>query len=178
MPLVKAGRIVEDRFLRVLDDAPLPEAVPVILPAARLIADARDLVLRSAPTGVIWPNDRKVAELAPYLDWLALVALVFPNFRDGRAYSQARLLRERHRFRGELRASGQVLRDQFLFLHRAGFDAFEVTKDADAAAFAEAVDRYSVFYQPTGDGRPIPRNARVSQLTPSAIVKDRREFVR
>ena len=67
------------------------------------------------------------------------MALVFPTFRDGRAYSQARLLRERHEFRGELRATGQVLRDQLMFLHRAGFDAFEVTKDSDAAAFAEAV---------------------------------------
>ena len=141
MPLVKAGRIIEDRFVRVLDDAPVPEGIAVILPAGRLIADARELVLRQAPTGVIWPNDRKIAELAPYLDWIALVALAFPTFRDGRAYSQARLLRERHEFRGELRATGQVLRDQLMFLQRAGFDAFELTKEADAAAFAEAVHR-------------------------------------
>jgi uncharacterized protein (DUF934 family) len=150
MPLVRGGRISEDRFVRVLDDAPLPEGLPVLLPASRLLADARDLVLRPAPTGVIWPNDRKVSELASYLDWIALVALVFPTFRDGRAYSQARLLRERYRFRGELRATGQVLRDQLLFLHRAGFDAFELTKDRDAAHVAEALHRYSVFYQPTG----------------------------
>jgi uncharacterized protein (DUF934 family) len=160
MPLVEAGRISEDRFVRVLDDALLPEGVPALLPAARLLADARDLVLRSAATGVIWPNDRKVSELAPYLDWIVLVALVFPSFRDGRAYSQARLLRERHRFRGELRATGQVLRDQLLFLHRAGFDAFELTKDEDAAHFAEALQRYSVFYQPTGDGRAGRRHRR------------------
>src|SRR5204863_9183981 len=160
MPLIKERRIVEDRFVRVLDDAPLPDGAPVLLPASRFLADARDLVLRAAPTGVIWPNDRSVAELAPYLDWLALVALVFPNFRDGRAYSQARLLRERHQFRGELRATGQVLRDQFLFLQRAGFDSFEVTKASDAAAFAETVQRYSVFYQPTGDGRPSTLTAR------------------
>ena len=78
---------------------------------------------------------------------------MFPTFKDGRAYSQALLLRERHEFRGELRATGQVLRDQLMFLQRAGFDSFEVKKDNDAAAFAEAVHRYSVFYQPTGDGR-------------------------
>ena len=160
MQLVKAGRIVEDRFVRVLDDAPLPDGVPVLLPAARLLAGARDLVLRQAPIGVIWPNDRKIAELAPYLDWLALVALVFPTFKDGRAYSQARQLRERYGFRGELRATGDVLRDQFLFLVRAGFDAFEVKKDADAAAFAEAVARYSVFYQPAGDARIAVQRAR------------------
>src|SRR5437016_7122005 len=164
MPLVKAGQIIEDRFVRVLDDAPVPEGIAVILPATRLLADAGELLLRQAPTGVIWPNERKVAELAPYLDWLALVALVFPNFRDGRAYSQARILRERHQFRGELRATGQVLRDQLLFLQRAGFDAFEVTKNADAAAFAEAVHRYSVFYQPTGDGRSSTLRARLARV--------------
>jgi uncharacterized protein (DUF934 family) len=162
MQLVKAGRIAEDRFVRVLDDAPLPEGVAVLLPATRLLADARDLVLRQAPVGVIWPNDRRIAELVPYLDWISLVALVFPTFRDGRAYSQARLLRERHGFRGQLRATGQVLRDQLLFLQRAGFDAFEVTKEADAAHFAEAIQRYSVFYQPTGDGRLSALKARLS----------------
>jgi len=176
MPLVKEGHLVEDRFVRVLDDAPVPEGVSVILPAARLLADARELVLRQAPTGVIWPNDRKIAELVPYLDWLALVALVFPNFRDGRAYSQARLLRERYHFRGELRATGQVLRDQLLFLQRGGFDAFEVTKDADAAAFAEAVGRYSVFYQPTGDGRASTLTARRAR-GPSMTFKGRREYL-
>ena len=175
MRLVKAGRVIEDRFVRVVDDAPVPDGVAVVLPAVRFLADARDLVLRQAPTGVIWPNDRKIAELAPYLDWIALVALVFPNFRDGRAYSQARLLRERYQFRGELRATGQVLRDQLLFLQRAGFDAFEVTKDADAAAFAEAVHRYSVFYQPTGDGRASALTARRA-LGVSPVLRGRREY--
>jgi uncharacterized protein (DUF934 family) len=175
MRLVKAGRVIEDRFVRVLDDAPVPDGVAVALPATRLLTDAHDLVLRQAPTGVIWPNDRKIAELAPYLDWIALVALVFPTFRDGRAYSQARLLRERHQFRGELRATGQVLRDQLLFLQRAGFDAFEVTKDADAAAFAEAVHRYSVFYQPTGDGRASALTARRAR-GPSPAVRSQREY--
>ena len=101
----------------------------------RLLADPGAVAARPAPTGVIWPNDRKVSELAPFVDRLALIALVFPVFKDGRAYSQARILREQYGFDGELRATGQVLRDQFLFMLRAGFDAFEVTKDADAAAF-------------------------------------------
>src|SRR5437763_2553860 len=168
MPLVKAGHIIEDRFVRVLDEAPVPEGIAVILPATRLLADAGELVLRQAPTGVIWPNERKVAELAPYLDWLALVALVFPNFRDGRAYSQARILRERHHFPGELRATGQVLRDQFLFLYRAGFDAFEVSKAADVPAFIKAMATYSIFYQPTGDGRPTAASRRLARTQPGA----------
>ena len=153
MPLVKRGRIVADPYVRVVDDAPVADDVAVILPAARFLADAAELAQRAAPTGVLWPNDRRVAELAPWLDRLALVALVFPSFRDGRAYSQARQLRERYGFGGELRATGDVLRDQFLFFIRAGFDSLEVRKDADAAAFAEAVGRYSVFYQPSADGR-------------------------
>lgn len=153
MQLIKGDRIVEDGFARLADDAPVPDRLPVIVPAARFLADAETFARRDGPTGVIWPNDRRVAELAPHLDRLALVALVFPVFRDGRAFSQARLIRERYGYRGELRATGQVLRDQFLFMLRAGFDAFEVTKDADAAAFAQAARRYSVFYQPTGDGR-------------------------
>ncbi len=102
---------------------------------------------------MIWPNNRDLDDLVPHLDRLAVVALVFPTFRDGRAYSQARLLRERHHYRGELRATGQVLRDQFVFMLRAGFDAFEVRKESDAETFAATAKRYSVFYQPTGDGR-------------------------
>ena len=153
MPLVKAGQIVEDQYVRVEDDAPLPDGVPVVLTAAHFLADARDLVERDAPVGVIWPNDRRVTELAPWIDRLALIALVFPKFKDGRAYSQARLLRERYSFRGELRATGEVLRDHFQFLLRSGFDAFEVKKPADAAVFVEAAARFSVFYQPSADGR-------------------------
>ena len=93
MPLVKRGRIVADPYVRVVDDAPVADDVAVILPAARFLADAAELAQRAAPTGVLWPNDRRVAELAPWLDRLALVALAFPSFRDGRAYSQARQLR-------------------------------------------------------------------------------------
>jgi uncharacterized protein (DUF934 family) len=111
------------------------------------------LLGRGGKVGVIWPNNRPVDDLVPFLPRLAAVALVFPTFRDGRAYSQARLLRERFNYRGELRATGQVLRDQFVFMLRAGFDSFEVKKQADAEAFTQAVKRYSVFYQPTGDGR-------------------------
>ncbi len=152
MPLVKGSRLVEDDYVRVLDEEPIPDGVPVIVPGKRFLADASELSRRDAPLGVLWPNDRRVAELEPWLNRLALVALIFPKFRDGRAYSQARLLRERHGFRGELRATGDVLRDQFQFLLRAGFDSFEVKKPADALVFAKAAARYSVFYQPSADG--------------------------
>jgi uncharacterized protein (DUF934 family) len=137
----------------VADDAPLPGDGAILISAARFLEDPEGLCRRVGRNGVIWPNSRDVDDLVPWLDRLAVVALVFPSFRDGRAYSQARLLRERHFYRGELRATGQVLRDQFVFMLRAGFDSFEVKKESDAMAFAATAKRYSVFYQPTGDGR-------------------------
>jgi len=176
MRLVKNAQVIEDRYVRVEDGTPVPDHVPVIIPAARFLADHAELTARSAPTGVLWPNSRDVSELAPHLDRLALVALVFPAFKDGRAYSQARLIRERYGFRGELRATGDVLRDQFLFLLRAGFDAFEVKKDADATAFAASVARYSVFYQPAGDARPSALQRRVRQPPSSRARVSRSEI--
>ena len=153
MPLVKNARITTDLFVHVADGAELPGDGDVLVSAQRFLAEPDALLRRPGKTGVVWPNNRAVDDLVPYLDRLAAVALVFPSFRDGRAYSQARLLRERHGYGGELRATGQVLRDQFVFMSRAGFDAFEVKKDADADAFAATMKSYSVFYQPTGDGR-------------------------
>ena len=153
MPLVKDGKIAADLFVHVPDGAELPGDGAILVPAARFLEDPQALLAHAGKLGVIWPNNRDIDDLVPYLDRLAAVALVFPSFRDGRAYSQARLLRERYAFEGELRATGQVLRDQFVFMLRAGFDAFEVKKPGDAEAFASTVKRYSVFYQPTGDGR-------------------------
>jgi uncharacterized protein (DUF934 family) len=153
MPLVKNGKIATDIYVHIADDAEIPADGAIMVPAARFLENAETLLQRPNKVGVVWPNNRDLDELVPYLDRLAAVALVFPSFRDGRAYSQARLLRERYRFQGELRATGQVLRDQFVFMLRAGFDAFDVKKEKDADAFAETVKRYTVFYQPTGDGR-------------------------
>ena len=161
MPLVKQGRITTDPFVHAVDGAELPDDGAILVPAARFLENPEAVLKRAGKVGVIWPNNRDLDDLVPYLDRLAAVALVFPSFRDGRAYSQARLLRERHGYDGEMRATGQVLRDQFVFMSRAGFDVFEVKKPADADAFAATVKRYSVFYQPTGDGRVTAFNRRM-----------------
>jgi uncharacterized protein (DUF934 family) len=153
MPLVKNGKISTDPFVHVADDEAVPEGGAVLISAKRFLEDPALFAARVGETGVIWPNNRDLDDLVPHLGQVVVVALVFPSFRDGRAYSQARLLRERHGYKGELRATGQVLRDQFVFMLRAGFDAFEVKKESDAEAFTVTVKRYSVFYQPTGDGR-------------------------
>jgi uncharacterized protein (DUF934 family) len=163
MPLVRDGRIATDTFIHLTDDAELPEAGNVLVSAARFLENPEGLLAKTAKLGVIWPNNRDLDDLVPFLDRLAVVALVFPTFRDGRAYSQARLLRERHGYDGELRATGQVLRDQFMFMLRAGFDTLEVKKQNDAEAFALTAKRYSVFYQPTGDGRITALHRRMQQ---------------
>jgi uncharacterized protein (DUF934 family) len=166
MPLVENGQIVEDRYVYIGEEEPIPDRVPVIVPAKRFLENTDALIRRDGSLGVAWPNDRRIAELAPWLGHLALVALQFPKFRDGRAYSQARLLRETYGFGGTLRATGDVLRDQFQFLFRAGFNSFEVKKPADARVFAEAVGRYSVFYQPSADGSVPAQRRRVQAEAP------------
>ena len=163
MPLVKNGKVVTDIFVHVADDGELPEGGSALVSAARFLENPEGLLAKTAKLGVIWPNNRDPNDLVPFLDRLAVVALVFPTFRDGRAYSQARLLRERYGYDGELRATGQVLRDQFLFMLRAGFDTLEAKKASDAEAFALTSGRYSVFYQPTGDGRPTALHRRMQQ---------------
>ena len=88
-----------------------------------------------------------VEALVPDLARIAVVMLDFPKYTDGRAYSQARLLRERHGYRGELRATGNVLRDQLLLMRRCGFDAYEVDARG-AAGFAAAMGSVTHAYQP------------------------------
>src|SRR6201996_6345529 len=144
MPLVKGGNIVNDAYLHLAEDPEIPADGAILISAARFLQDPEGLLRRPGRLGVIWPNNRDVDDLLPFLDRLTVVALVFPTFRDGRAYTQARLLRERYGYRGELRATGQVLRDQFLFMLRAGFDALDAKKASDAEAFTLSTKRYSV----------------------------------
>src|SRR5262249_43937027 len=117
MPLLKHGEIVADPWQAVGESDPLPADAPVIVPYKRWQADREALLGRNAPLGVRLTNTQDVAALAPALDRFGAVVLEFPAFKDGRAYSQARLLRERYNFKGELRAAGNVLRDQLMFMH-------------------------------------------------------------
>ena len=165
MPLVKDKAIVEDSWIHIADgeDAPLDDAI--IVSADRWLADRASLVHRNAPIGVRLRNDQSPENLGEDLHRFGVVVLEFPAFKDGRAYTQARLLRERYRFTGEVRASGDVLRDQLLFMQRCGIDAFEIRKQADAEAFQEAISEISVFYQPAADDRhpvTVQRNRTVA----------------
>ncbi len=153
MPLIKGGKIVADPWLHAADDEVLPDEGPVIVSLSRWRIEGDSLRVRIGPIGVRLAADEPPAGIANDLDRLALIALDFPVFRDGRAYSHARLLRERFGFDGEVRATGNVLRDQFLFMHRCGFDAFVVADPAQADAWLQSISEISVWYQPATDSR-------------------------
>lgn len=152
--VIKNRQIVEDRWQHVADDVALPVG-PVIVSLARWRKERMTLQERDEPVGVYLPNTANVADLTTDLPALALVALEFPKFADGRAYSQARLLRERHGYQGEIRAVGDVLRDQLLFMARSGFDAFELRADRSLEDALEAFSEFSESYQPASD-QPLP----------------------
>lgn len=152
--IIKNRQIIEDHWQHLADDADLPEN-PVIVSLARWQQQRTVLLERGEPVGVRLPNTINPAELAEDLPKLAVVALEFPKFADGRAYSQARLLRERHGYRGEIRAVGDVLRDQVFFMARGGFDAFELREDRSLEDALMAFSEFSESYQPAAD-QPLP----------------------
>lgn len=152
--VIKHRQIVEDSWQSVADDAELP-AGPVIVSLARWQQERATLRQRGTLVGVRLLNTANVADLVDDLPALALITLEFPKFADGRAYSQARLLRERYGYQGEIRATGDVLRDQLFFMTRSGFDAFELRADRSLEDALEAFNDFSESYQPAAD-QPLP----------------------
>ena len=115
-----------------------------------------------------WPavslaNTDPVEDLAPHVGRLRLIVLNFPKFSDGRAYSQARLLRGRLGYAGELRATGGVLQDQLPFMLRCGFDSFDSDQKGFGEALAKARTLFSVVYQPAEDDRAPASLLRLSR---------------
>ena len=153
MPVIKDGRRIDDPWVAVGRDDDLPDG-PVVVPLARWRAERAALAQRDAPLGVRLEGHESPDDIAGDLDCFALVALAFPAFTDGRPYSSARLLRDRYGFGGEIRAVGEVLRDQLQFMARCGFDAFEIAPEANAEAWLRAMSEISVFYQPASDRLP------------------------
>lgn len=151
MPLLKQGRLADDPWIAVSGESPIPDGDPVIVDYDRW-ADGKDqLAGRNAPLGVRLSSDQPPSLIADDLDRFSLIALEFPKFTDGRSYSHARLLRERYGFTGELRAVGNILRDQYVFLERCGFDSFEVEGEDAEAAYGAAKGEISHSYQPAVD---------------------------
>lgn len=176
MPLVKDNRLVEDPFAYVPEGGDLPPAGAVLVHVDFWQARRGELLHRGTPLGIRLKSDEPPELIAADLEDLALVALEFPAFRDGRAYSYARILRERYGFAGELRAVGDVLMEQLHFMLRTGFNAFEIEGDDPLAAFRAALEDFSVWYQPTGDGRRTATELRHRGLSAHGTVpKDRNQ---
>ena len=141
----------------------MPPTGPVIVSLAQWQAQREALLARGAPLGVRLHSDQSPELIADDVQHFAVVALEFPKFRDGRAYSYARLLRERYGYQGELRAVGDVLLEQVFFMLRTGFDAFDIQGPDPLSAYRTAIGDFSVWYQPTGDGRPTALQLRHSK---------------
>jgi phosphoadenosine phosphosulfate reductase len=141
-------------------DAALPDD-PVILSKTRWLAERERLGHRNAPLGLLIEAGESIDDVAADLPRFALIALSFPKFRDGRAFSTARLLREKHGFAGELRAVGNVLSDLIPFMRRVGFDAFEVTHAPTRRALAEGrIPEVALHYQPAAPGEDVASGPR------------------
>jgi uncharacterized protein (DUF934 family) len=180
MPLIRTNGPAEDLWTFVKDEEPLPAEGAVIVTLARWQANRDQLAARTTPMGIRLKSGQSPSQIAGDLERFDVVALEFPKFTDGRAYSGARLLRERFGFRGELRAVGNVLRDQLAFMRRCGFDSFEIPATADAAAWAGSLRGISVVYQPATDTRAtviaarhraVKREARIEneQTSPKTV---------
>lgn len=148
--LIKSKRIVPDSWQLLNADGGLPTSGDWIVPLARWQEQRAQLLQRKGRNGVILENTEDPHALAGDFDKLAVIAVRFPKFTDGRGYSIARLLR-RLGWKGELRAVGDVLRDQLFFMARCGFDAFVLRDDQDPQVCLSAFNDFSAPYQPAVD---------------------------
>src|SRR2546427_12636769 len=171
MPKLIRDRAVVDDGWTLLRDAAASESIPatgpVIVPLAVWKARHDELVARGDVGVWLAPADDP-AEVAADAAALPLIAVDFPQFTDGRGYSNGRLLRERYRFAGELRAIGDILRDQLYCLSQCGFNAFAVRADRDLEDALKGLTDFSDNYQATW-ARPVPLfRRRATKPSPSA----------
>lgn len=167
--IIKGDRVVEDGWTllrpETIDpDAPVP-AGPVVVPLAVWLAQRVDLLARG-DVGVWLKNDEEPRVLKADLAALPLIAVDFPKFTDGRGYSIAYDLR-RLGFRGELRAIGDVLRDQLHYMRRVGFDAYAVRPDKSIHDALKGLRVFSESYQGSWD-EPVPAYKRKDRTWPKA----------
>lgn len=147
MRLLKNGDFFEDNWLSLGNDEPAPQDADILVSAERLREEFGTLMLHNGRLGVVVANDRSVDDIADYLEALDTVVLEFPSFTDGRAYSQARKLRGSLNYRGDLRATGNVLPDQLAFMRQCGFDTFEVNGRFGLDVWQRAVTAMTLTYQ-------------------------------
>src|SRR5262249_9217520 len=151
MPLLKAGRIVGDVWSFVEDGHELSPGGCVTVSLGRFLSEHEQLLHRNRTIGVRLANTDDPVLLPPFLDQIHLVELQFPKYTDGRAFSQSQLLRRRLGYKGEIRAIGQVLRDQLRLMIRAGFDAMQIDEANAEDAYDFSAHEFSEFYQSASD---------------------------
>ena len=160
MALVKNGELAASSFIDASGADAIPPTGPVIVSLDQWKTHRDELLKRGTELGIRLHSDQPPELVAADLPHFAVVALEFPKFRDGRAYSYARLLRERYGFKGELRAVGEVLLEQLFFMLRTGFDTFDIQSADPLNDYRTALADFSVWYQPTADGRPTAMQLR------------------
>ena len=144
------------------DDAPLGDGA-VIVSLKRFLAEKDRLLARGLPTGVRLETSDTPEAIGEDVHRLAVVELHVPYFKDGRAFSWARLLRTRLGYKGEIRVSGHILKDQLAFFRRVGVDAFSLAHAFPLADIEQALGQISNVYQPSVDGRATIRDLRVNR---------------
>jgi len=144
---------IENAFVSVVDDEAVPQGADIIVSLSRIKAEGEALLASGVRVGVQIEPAEAVEDLAELLPRLALVAVAFPKFRDGRAYTSATLLRQRLGFNGEVRAVGDVLREQAYVMTRCGIDAFVPADGSSAAEWSRAAGHFRHVYQTAADGR-------------------------
>lgn len=154
--LIRQKHLCDDSWQRLPGDGAPAPAGDLLLSLAQWRARRDEWLARSGGRLAVQlgPSDAPEA-LADDLARLAMIAIDFPVFTDGRGFSTARLLRERHRYTGELRAVGDIFRDQLFYLSRVGFDAFLLRAGEDGAAALASLDSFSEAYQSSVE-RPLP----------------------
>ncbi len=155
MPLLKNNDFIKDDWRQLEDQDALPDHDQIIVPWEKWQKERQRLLQSNAALGILFPNEEDPQLLADDLAHFQLIALSFPAFRDGRAFSQARILREEMGFEGELRATGDLLADQAFFMLRCGFNAFALPDGADEDLWQKATSDFSLWYQPTQGGKTI-----------------------
>ena len=153
MPLLRDGEIVDDRWLAPGDDDPVTPGGDVIVGLDRWRGEREAILATAGSVGLRLTSDQDPGAIAADLDRFGLIVLEFPGFADGRPFTQARDLRERHGYSGELRAGGPLVPDQYAYLLRCGIDTVAIPDGAPVEPWRAARDRFSVWLQPASDGR-------------------------
>lgn len=151
--IIKKNQVVTDKWILLAADTELNEALQTpqaIVPFA-LWQEHKEQLKNVQPLGIWLESNEAIEDIAEDLPHFAVIALNFPVFTDGRHFSSARLLRERYAYTGEIRAIGDVLRDQLFFMQRCGFDAYVIRADRCPTDALKSLTELSVTYQAAYD---------------------------